>query len=75
MAAQSTRGTKPFFMIVTAAEAEREGLELRDLLKQANVLTFASAERAAVAYSAALGYWSARRAAAVSAQAKPGGTA
>jgi hypothetical protein len=38
--------TKPFFMIVTAAETEREALELRELLKSAGVLAFASAEPA-----------------------------
>lgn len=61
MAAHAQHGDKPFFMIVTAAETEREALDLRDLLKNAGVLAFASAERAAVAYSNALGYWAARR--------------
>jgi hypothetical protein len=62
IAAHAKHGYKPFFMIVTAAETEREALDLRELLKNAGVLAFASAERAAVAYSNALAYWAARRA-------------
>ena len=54
MAAHAKNGDKPFFMIVTAAETEREALDLRELLKDAGVLAFASAERAASAYAAAL---------------------
>jgi acyl-CoA synthetase (NDP forming) len=54
------RASKPFFAIVSAAETEREGLELREVLRDAGILVFASAERAAVAYSNALGYWARR---------------
>jgi acetyltransferase len=54
------RASKPFFAIVTAAETEREGLELREVLRDAGILVFASAARAAVAYSNALGYWARR---------------
>jgi acyl-CoA synthetase (NDP forming) len=64
MAQRASIATKPFFMIVTAAETEREALELRELLKSAGVLAFASAERAANAYAAALGHWARHRAAA-----------
>ena len=62
MAAHAKGGAKPFFTIVTAAEREREALDLRDLLKERGVLAFPSAERAAVAYERALAYWTARRA-------------
>jgi acyl-CoA synthetase (NDP forming) len=58
--AHTRRATKPFFAIVSAAETEREGLELREVLRDAGVLVFASAERAAIAYAKALGYWSSR---------------
>ena len=54
LAARAERGTKPFFVIVTAAEKEREAIELRELLRDAGVLTFPSAERAARAYAAVL---------------------
>lgn len=64
MAAHSTNGSKPFFMIVSAADTEREGLELRGLLRDAGVLAFPGAERAAVACAGALRYWAGRRAAA-----------
>jgi acyl-CoA synthetase (NDP forming) len=60
MAKHATAAAKPFFVIVTAAETEREGLELRELLTGAGVLTFASAERAASAYAAALAHWGGR---------------
>lgn len=62
MVRQATRAAKPFFMTVTPAETELEALELRELLKGAGVLAFPSAERAAVAYAGALGYWAGRRA-------------
>ena len=61
MAAHATGGKKPFFTIVTAADREREALDLRDVLKERGVLAFPSAERAAVAYERALAYWMARR--------------
>ncbi len=48
---RATHGTKPFFTIVTGAEKERESLELRDILRDAGVLTFSSSERAAKAYA------------------------
>jgi len=54
IAAHARDAKKPFFMTVTAADAEREGLELRELLNQRGVLTFPSIERAAVAYATAL---------------------
>ncbi|MEO8697411.1 MAG: hypothetical protein ABI658_28165 [Acidimicrobiales bacterium] len=57
IAAHARRASKPFFAIVSAAETEREGLELREVLRDAGVLVFASAERAAVAYTNALAYW------------------
>jgi acyl-CoA synthetase (NDP forming) len=57
IAEHARRSSKPFFAIVSAAETEREGLELREVLRDAGVLVFASAERAAVAYSNALAYW------------------
>jgi acetyltransferase len=62
MAQHARTGTKPFFVIVSAAETEREGLELRELLRDAGVLAFAGAERAAAAYAAALAHWGRRRA-------------
>jgi acyl-CoA synthetase (NDP forming) len=62
MAKHAKTAVKPFFMIVTSAETEREALDLRELLKGAGVLAFASAERAASAYAAALGHWGARAA-------------
>jgi acyl-CoA synthetase (NDP forming) len=52
--------TKPFFTIVSAAETERDGLELRDVLRDAGLLVFSSAERAAVAYAKALEHWGRR---------------
>jgi hypothetical protein len=54
------RASKPFFAIVSAAETEREALELREVLRDAGVLVFASADRAAVAYAKALAYWARR---------------
>lgn len=51
---------KPFLAIVSAAETERDGLELRELLRDAGVPVFASADRAAAAYANALAYWSRR---------------
>ena len=57
IAAHARRASKPFFAIVSAAETEREALELRAVLRDAGVLVFSSAERAAVAYSSALAYW------------------
>ena len=57
IAAHARGASKPFFAIVSAAETERDGLELREVLRDAGVLVFASAERAAVAYSSALRYW------------------
>ena len=54
IAAHAHRASKPFFAIVSAAETEREALELREVLRDAGVLVFASAERAAVAYAKAL---------------------
>jgi acyl-CoA synthetase (NDP forming) len=60
MAAQAHKSTKPFFMIITPAEFERQGLELRELLNGAGVLTFTSSERAALAYRKVLDYWSGR---------------
>ena len=56
MSARANNGSKPFFVIVTPADTEREALELRGLLRDAGVLAFASAERAAVAYAGALAY-------------------
>lgn len=47
---RAQHGTKPFFTIVTGAEKERESLELRDILRDAGVLVFSSAERAARAF-------------------------
>ena len=47
---RAQHGTKPIFTIVTGAEKERESLELRDILRDAGVLVFSSAERAARAY-------------------------
>lgn len=60
MAAHAKKAKKPFFVIVTAGDAEAEGLALRELLKARGVLAFASAERAAVAYAAALKVWKQR---------------
>jgi acyl-CoA synthetase (NDP forming) len=60
IAAHARNAAKPFFAIVSAAETEREALELREILRDAGVLVFASAERAAVAYAKALAYWSRR---------------
>lgn len=57
MVRQAREATKPFFVVLTPAETEREGLELRELLKNAGVLSFDSAERAAVAYAKALHWW------------------
>jgi acetyl-CoA synthetase (ADP-forming)/acetyltransferase len=51
------RASKPFFAIVSAAETEREALELREVLRDAGILVFASANRAARAYANALAYW------------------
>jgi acyl-CoA synthetase (NDP forming) len=62
IAAHARNASKPFFTIVSAAETERDGLELREVLRDAGVLVFASAERAAVAYANALAYWARRRA-------------
>lgn len=61
LAAHGKNAKKPFFMTVTAADAEREGLELRELLKARGVLAIASVERAAKAYATALKVWSHRR--------------
>lgn len=58
---QARTASKPFFVVLTPAEAEREGLELRDLLKNAGVLSFDSAERAATAYAKALRWWALAR--------------
>jgi hypothetical protein len=60
MAAHAARSPKPFIMVVTAAQAEREGLELRELLKNRGVLVFPSAERAAAAFATALKQWARR---------------
>jgi len=57
IAAHAQRATKPFFAIVSAAETELEGLELRAVLRDAGILVFASAERAATAYGNALADW------------------
>ena len=57
IAAHAQGATKPFFAIVSAAETEQEGLELRAVLRDAGILVFASAERAAAAYSNALADW------------------
>jgi hypothetical protein len=54
------RASKPFFAIVSAAETERDALELREVLRDAGVLVFSSASRAAAAYSKALAYWARR---------------
>jgi acyl-CoA synthetase (NDP forming) len=62
MARHARDAAKPFFVIVSAAETEREGLELRELLRDAGVPAFASAERAAVAYASALAHWGRQRA-------------
>ncbi len=61
IAAHAQRATKPFFAIVSAAETEQEGLELRAVLRDAGILVFASAERAAAAYSNALADWGRRK--------------
>jgi acyl-CoA synthetase (NDP forming) len=53
---QAAAGSKPSFVIVTGAEKERDALDLRDLLRDAGVLTFPSAERAATAYAHVL-HW------------------
>jgi acyl-CoA synthetase (NDP forming) len=60
MTAHARRAKKPFFVIVTAGDAEAEGLALRELLKARGVLAFASAERAAIAYATALKVWKQR---------------
>jgi hypothetical protein len=62
IATHARNASKPFFAIVSAAETERDGLELREILRDAGVLVFASAERAAVAYANALEYWARRHA-------------
>lgn len=54
VAARARTSTKPFFTILTGAEKERESLELRDLLRDAGVLVFASSERAARAFANAV---------------------
>jgi acyl-CoA synthetase (NDP forming) len=59
LAERASTGAKPFFVIVTGAEKEREALDLRDLLRDAGVLTFSSAARAATAYANVL-HWHAR---------------
>jgi acyl-CoA synthetase (NDP forming) len=56
---RAATGTKPFFVIITGAEKEREALDLRDLLRDSGVPTFCSAERAATAYAHVLD-WHAR---------------
>jgi acyl-CoA synthetase (NDP forming) len=61
IAAHARAAKKPFFSIVSAAETEREALELRAILRDAGVLVFPSAERAAVAYSNAPNYWNRQR--------------
>jgi hypothetical protein len=61
LAARAATGTKPFFVIVTGAEKERDALDLRDLLRDAGVLTFTSAERAATAYAHVLHWHGPRR--------------
>lgn len=60
MTAHAKKAKKPFFVIVSSGDAEAEGLALRELLKSRGVLAFASAERAAIAYSTALKVWKQR---------------
>jgi len=54
LAAHARQASKPFFMTVTAGEAEDAAFQLRQLLKQRGVLAFGSIERAATAYATAL---------------------
>ena len=61
LANQQQKGTKPFFVMVTATHAEREAVDLRDALKEHGVLAFPSPKRAANAYRRALDYWDRRR--------------
>lgn len=60
LAAHAQRAAKPFFAIVSAAETERDALDLREVLRDAGLLVFASAARAAQAYTNALAYWARR---------------
>jgi acyl-CoA synthetase (NDP forming) len=53
-AARRQPGDKPFFVIVTPGAEEHHALDLREFLKDAGVLAFPSAERAAVAMRALL---------------------
>jgi acyl-CoA synthetase (NDP forming) len=57
LAAHAARATKPFFTIVSPATAEREGLELRELLTRRGLLAIPGAERAATAYANGLAHW------------------
>jgi acyl-CoA synthetase (NDP forming) len=58
--AHAKSAKKPFFVIVSSAETERESLEIREILLERGVPTFASAERAAVACEKALAHWARR---------------
>ncbi len=56
LAQQQKQGVKPFFAMVTSANAERDALDLRQALAERGVLAFPSAQRAATAYRKALDY-------------------
>ena len=56
LAQQQKLGKKPFFAMVTSANAERDALDLRQALAERGVLAFPSAQRAATAYRKALDY-------------------
>ena len=51
---------KPFFAMVTATSAEKEAVEIRQVLRDKGVLAFPSFQRGAIAYRKALDYWTDR---------------
>ncbi|MSQ25764.1 MAG: hypothetical protein EXR49_05780 [Dehalococcoidia bacterium] len=61
VAAHAAKAAKPFFVIITASDQEREALDLRDVFKNRGVMTFSSAERAATAMARGLEWWRGRR--------------